>query len=60
MCEHGDPESDPDGGGFAPPIPDESDFAAFDIPPSTPPDRSLSRRTPPGAGTISSWAAEPR
>lgn len=37
ICEHGDPESDPDGGGgIAPPIPSESDFASFDIPPSTP------------------------
>ncbi|WP_101587431.1 PKD domain-containing protein [Brevibacterium jeotgali] len=37
ICEHGDPESEPDGGGsIAPPIPSESDFATFDIPPSTP------------------------
>lgn len=37
ICEHGDPESDPDGGGsIAPPVPSESDFASFDIPPSTP------------------------
>lgn len=37
ICEHGDRESDPDGGGgIAPPIPSESDFATFDIPPSIP------------------------